>query len=104
MTPIEGELWRPVIGFEDYHVSNFGRVKRVKAKTHNPHIMRQTLNRGYCNVCICKDNIKYTKRVHRLVAFSFLKKVHGKPYINHKDGDRANNLLNNLEWYRPYSK
>lgn len=99
LNDIKGEIWLPVIGFETYYiVSNYGRIKRVFQTTYPIHILRQNINRGYCNVCLCVKNTKHTKRVHRLMGFAFLKTVKDKPYINHKNGIRDDNRLHNIEW------
>ncbi len=96
---INGEEWKSIKGFFGiYEVSNFGRIKRTRATTHPTHILKQNVIRGYCNVCLCKSNIKSTHRVHRLMAFAFLPVIKDKPYINHKDGVRDNNILSNIEW------
>lgn len=90
-----GEQWRDVVDYEDlYLVSNYGRIFGLKNKI----ILKQNPIRGYCNVCLCKDNKPRTFRVHRLLAFAWIPEVEGKPYINHKNGTRNDNRLENLEW------
>ena len=98
LNDIEGEIWKTIKGFKEYSISSKGRVKRIIVTTFPIHILKQNLNRGYCYVCLCIGNKKYTKRVHRLMGFSFLKKIKNKPYINHKDGIRDHNIIENLEW------
>jgi len=53
---------------------------------------------GYLNVRLYKDKEFYDFRVHRLVAMSFIENVNNKPQVNHIDGDKTNNNVNNLEW------
>jgi hypothetical protein len=57
-------------------------------------------NKGYRIVCLSDGNKGTTKKVHRLVARAFLDEC-GKPQVNHKDGDKANARLSNLEWVTP---
>jgi len=55
-------------------------------------------NCGYGRVTICHDGRKELKFAHRVVAEMFIPPVDGKPYVNHKDGDKTNNAAENLEW------
>lgn len=90
------EEWKDIKGFEGwYQVSNEGKVFSVKSNILlNPYIV----NNGYCIVTLCKDKRKYRRSVHRLVAQSFMPNPENKPEINHKDGDKTNNCVKNLEW------
>lgn len=89
------EMWLPVVGFEaNYEVSNQGRVRSSRSG-----LVRKTrLDKdGYELVDLCA-NAKYsTKRVHRLVAEAFLGGSH-LPEVDHVDGNRANNSVDNLRW------
>lgn len=74
---IEGEIWKPVIGYEGfYEVSNKGRIKRIADIIH---IMKQRIQRGYCNTCLCKNNTPKLYRVHRLEAFAFCQPLTESP-------------------------
>lgn len=83
----EQEIWKPISGYERYAVSNFGRVRN---------------NASGKILSARKGGIKYENptvlHVHRLVAEAFLPVIEGKNCVNHIDGDKANNHLNNLEW------
>ena len=94
------ELWKPVPVFDKYHVSNFGRFKsfhKGKTKILKP---APALN-GYLQVGLCKDNQQKNFLVHRLVALAFIPNPNGKPQINHRDGNKLNNHVSNLEWCTP---
>jgi hypothetical protein len=102
------EVWLPVRNYEGYYeVSNHGRVRSVARKIVRsngwPKTIKETVlcakpNRGgYLHVGLSKDGVAKTNRVHRLVMDSFFPTDEALD-VNHKDGDRANNRLENLEW------
>lgn len=96
------EEWRDIAGFEGkYQVSNFGRVRSLPWPGHHNKIaILKTFqqNSGYLVVTL---NGGKKKLAHRLVAEAFLENPDKKPYVNHKDGDKTNNNLSNLEWVTP---
>ena len=57
--------------------------------------------RGYMHVTFINDGKRYDYRVHRLIAMTFLDNFENKPQVNHKDGNKSNNNLYNLEWVTP---
>ena len=89
------EIWKKVQGFDNYEVSNLGRVRNVNTGLIKKQ--RMTHN-GYMIVDLKHSGIKSTKYVHRLVAQSFIPNQNNKPCINHKDENKTNNEINNLEW------
>ncbi len=93
--------WRPVKGFEGlYEVSNLGQVKSLNYnRTGETKILRLSKDRyGYLQVSLRKNSKVYTKLVHRLVASAFIPNPEGKTQVNHIDGDKTNNKVDNLEW------
>ena len=83
--------------------SNLGRIKRLKRivnkRTFNEKILKPCLNpHGYEEVCISILGNKSNYRVHRLVAEAFLENKENKPCVNHKNSNKSDNRLENLEW------
>lgn len=101
------EEYRTIIGFENYEVSNLGNVRskgfdymgenNIRCVIY-PRILKFNKVYGYNAVGIKKDKINHTIRVHRLVGFAFIPNPENKPQINHKNGIRDDNRVENLEW------
>lgn len=96
---LDGEIWKTIIDFEDYQVSNFGRVKSLNYKRSGKEgILTQSNINGYLSVNLYKNKIPSTPKVHRLVVISFIPNPLNLPVINHLDGCKTNNNMSNLEW------
>ena len=96
------EEWRDLIGYEElYQVSNLGRVKSFHnngVRILNPSFADYP---GYYVVNLTKNGKQQTQYVHILVAQAFIPNPENKSYVNHIDGDKLNNCLENLEWTTP---
>jgi hypothetical protein len=99
------EEWRSIPEFIGYEVSSLGRVRSIDRVCGNrPGITKGRLltpfinRRGYLEVIIRKNSKSTAKIVHRLVAKTFLSNFENKPQVNHIDGNKQNNSLENLEW------
>lgn len=101
------EFWKSIEGYEGfYEVSSQGRVRSVdryvtcgKSTLHlKAKVKKITVRKGYCVVTLNKDGEFKTYYVHRLVATAFLGHPNEKQDVNHKDENKLNNNVNNLEW------
>ena len=105
----EQEEWRDIKEFEGlYQISNLGRVKslsrEVRANTCGIRTLQEKIitscksSCGYMMVVLCKDGVRFNKTIHRLVAETFIPNPKALREINHKDEDKTNNCVDNLEW------
>lgn len=97
------ELWKDIKGYEGlYQISNFGKVysKIGNLRYKNPHpiMMKYDSSGGYARVMLSKDKVFKRFLVHRLVAEAFIPNPLNKPEVNHIDGNKLNNCVDNLEW------
>ena len=92
------EIWKKIIikkQITKYSISNLGKVRNDKS---NRILKPQKDKKGYMRIQLHHDGIVYTKKVHRLVARAFLQKTLTKKQVNHIDGNKSNNKVENLEW------
>jgi len=102
------EIWKDIEGYKGlYQISNLGRVKSLKRKEifgkktriRNEKYLNQAIHKsGYLFVSLSKNNFTKNFMVHRLVILSFIKNTQNKPQVNHKNGIKTDNILENLEW------
>lgn len=98
------EVWKDITGYEGYYqVSNLGRVKSIERTILNTKrksvILSQAHDKdGYCVTTISKEGKAKQYRTHRLVAQAFLDNPNHYKMVNHKDENKQNNNVNNLEW------
>lgn len=101
----ETEKWKSLdfLGFPNYEVSNLGNVKSLNYNhTEKEGILKPAKNRdGYSVISLHKNNKQKHFLVHRLVALAFIPNIQNLPQINHKDENKKNNRVENLEWVTP---
>ena len=88
------EEWRIINNFPNYSVSNLGNI--MNNQTNKP--MKLQVKGGYHNIGLINGKIKKTLKVHRLVGFAFIENPENKPEINHKNKNKLDNTIYNLEW------
>ncbi len=86
---------KEIVGFEDYYIDKEGRIfnkelRELKGKWVD--------NTGYYQIVLRKNKKRKYVRIHRLVALTFIPNPNNLPQINHKDGNKLNNNVDNLEW------
>lgn len=104
---MENEIWKDVVDFEGcYQISNIGRLRsmdRIVGKK-SPRFQKGviiklcTAKSGYQYLDLHRDNLDFGTNIHRLVAMAFIPNPKNKPQVNHKNGIRDDNRVENLEW------
>lgn len=106
---MDKEIWKNVIGYEQYYeVSNFGQIRRKERilihKDGKKYLYKSRLlgirksKNGYSTSTLTINNKSKTLLVHRIVAHAFISNPNNLPCVNHIDGNKQNNCVDNLEW------
>ena len=89
------EQWKKIDGFENYKVSNKGRIRNTRTKKF---LDGGVNNCGYVKICLTKDKKMRLHQLHRLVALAFVENPEHKELVRHRDNDNLNNEASNLYW------
>lgn len=89
------EYWKIIKQFPEYEISTYGRVRKIKTQKC---LYIKHHSRGYLQVVIQSNDKKHYLYIHRLVAQAFIPNPQSLPFVNHKDEDKQNNHVDNLEW------
>lgn len=101
------EEWRPVVGWEGfYEVSNYGRFRSLdrvssNGRRHTGRMIGTRPVNGYLHACLCRPGQQSQYLAHRLVAAAFIGQCPPGHTVNHRDGDKQNNHISNLEYMTP---
>jgi len=87
--------WKSIKEFDNFEVSNTGIVRNKNTKREKGQSVNE---RGYKRVTFYKNNKNINKYIHRLVAEAFIPNPENKPTVNHEDGNKNNNCVDNLSW------
>jgi len=93
---MNNEIWKKIINFDKYKISNYGNIKNINSQI----ILKPCIKSGYLIISIT-DNNGYRKslRLHRLVALCFILNPENKKTVNHKNHNKKDNTVDNLEWF-----
>lgn len=103
------EIWKDIPGYEGYYqASNLGNIRSLSRivryknsgirKYPGKRLSAEKMKDNYQRVVLMKEGVKTKFRIHRLVAMAFIPNLNNKPFINHIDGNKSNNVVDNLEW------
>lgn len=103
------EIWKDIPYYEGYYqVSNLGGFRSLpRAIRHKSNgtrnypgrqLLTETTKDNYQRITLMREGVKVRYQAHRLVALAFIPNPENKPFINHIDGDKSNNIIQNLEW------
>lgn len=96
MVETVNEIWKDIKGYPNYQISNLGRIWNNKTQRY---LKPSAMSNGYLAVNLVAVNGKRKKElVHRLVAIAFIPNPNHYPEVDHKDRNRTNNLVENLDW------
>ena len=91
------EIWKSIKYYENYEVSNLGRVKSI-SNGKDVFLKFRDNGKGYNVSALYNKGVRKDIKVHRLVAINFIENKHNKPQVNHINGIKSDNNSDNLEW------
>lgn len=92
------EIWKTIKDYTNYQVSNYGNVRRVLSMGRTKVLVSCDNGNGYMRLNLYKNSCQTKFYVHRLVASAFMSNPRSLPEVHHKDHNKTNNNLSNLEW------
>ena len=96
---INMEIWKEIKDYDGkYYVSNLGRIKSMPNKSWSTERILKPVNQTYSFIDLCKDAKVKKLTIHRIVAIAFIENPLNKPEVNHINGNKHDNRVENLEW------
>lgn len=100
------EIWKDVVGYEGfYKISSKGRVlslaRKGKGSPNSNRILKPGISSGYHTLIFRKNSKSIPIQIHRIIAIAFLQNLHDYTQVNHKNGIKTDNRVENLEWCTP---
>lgn len=93
------EIWKPIENYENlYEVSTLGRIRSLYNYRGKYHILKPRLKKGYLQIGLRKHNKRCWYAVHRIVSKAFIPNPNNLPCVNHKNQNKLDNSVSNLEW------
>ena len=95
------EIWKDIKNYSNYQVSNLGNIRRLNKDYRSPkyrYLKSKLEKNGYLRICLSKNSKCKYYNIHRLVAEAFIPNPNNYPIVNHKDENKTNNCVDNLEW------
>jgi hypothetical protein len=91
------EVWKVIKDYEDYQVSNLGRIKSCKLGKEKIRAFSYD-SKGYVGITLCKEGKSKTHKVHRLVAYAFIPNPDNLPQVDHINRVKTDNRVENIRW------